>query len=55
MKKNKEIELDYIGGQEALTKEEETQLSAFFKGRKLASKAKIKKQIITKKLDFVAV
>lgn len=52
--KNKQINLDvdYIGGQEPLTKEEETQLSAFFKDRKLANKAKTKKQVINKKRDF---
>ena len=55
MKKKKEIEFDYIGGQEPLTKKEETQLSAFFKEHKLASKAKTKKQIVTKKRDFATV
>ncbi len=49
------LDVDYIGGQEPLTKEEETQLSTFFKERKLASKAKTKKQITTKKRDFATV
>lgn len=49
------LDVDYIDGQEPLTKEEETQLSAFFKERKLARKAKTKKQVATKKRDFVTV
>ncbi len=49
------LDVDYIGGQEPLTKEEETQLNAFFKECKLASKTKTKKQIITKKRDLIMV
>jgi len=30
----KELDVDYIGGQEPLTKEEETALSAYFKSRR---------------------
>lgn len=39
-----QLDVDFIGGQESLTKEEETLLSEFFKKRKEASKKSAPKQ-----------
>jgi hypothetical protein len=44
--KQSELDMDFIGGESALTVEEEIALSEFFKNRKLSSSKKISKQIL---------
>jgi hypothetical protein len=44
VKNNKEIGLDFIGGQTSLTASEEKALSNFFKQRKTSSNTKIKQR-----------
>ncbi len=43
-KKNEELDVDFIGGEGALTAEEEKALSAYFKQKKLAKPAAEKQQ-----------
>jgi hypothetical protein len=51
MKKRPELNVDFIGGQDPLTIEEEKALSDFFRQRKLvaAKRAVVRKQTDTKK------
>lgn len=41
--KSKELDVDFIGGQGPLTKEEEIQISEYLKSQKLLQKKKLKK------------
>ena len=44
--KNEELDVDFIGGEDRLTPEEEKALSEFFKQRKLASIKKMTKKLV---------
>ena len=52
MKKAKDLDVDFIGGQSPLTKEEESALSAFFSDQK-SKKTPLKKgkQVIVQKIS----
>lgn len=49
MKAVKILDVDFIGGQEGLTKEEETALSAYFSSKKLSKKKQSVKETMRKK------
>jgi hypothetical protein len=51
--KKVELDVDYIGGQESLTKKEEAALSAYIRSRQLTSPKKVKSRILKKEMELV--
>jgi len=55
MKKELELDVDYVGGQEPLTKEEEIALSAFIKSKRVTTVRKDVSRLLKRKKELVLI